>query len=360
MNKKGIALILGFVVITVLTVLSAAVVSRSISESKSVQRQVESTQAFWAAEAAVNRTLVELKNNYTTTGTGLWPTTLSQGRYSVDIADVTIGSKACKRVTARGFFPATGQASSERILEAIIEKYIPANFYDNAVYSAGTVDFNGNSFIVRNDIAETNPCSDPTNPPPCNDTVLYAGAFEVQKPENIIGAPSVQDTTISPLAMLDFEQLLAISQSQGNYYDAARLAANDPFPSSFWYSPGVPNVVYVGGDLTLNGNVGTVGGFLVVAGDVITNPAGEYDATINGNGVIQGVVYTRGEFSVNGGGGGLNVDGGVWAGHEVELNGNATITYNKDYMDAIKGLNINPNVQINSWRDTQNPYSLAP
>lgn len=257
-------------------------------------------------------------------------------------------ARSSAKITAHGFFPASGTVRAERIIEAIIEKYIPPDFFDNSVYSGGEVDFNGNSFIVSN-----------IEPAPDNKAVRYAGAFEVQKPENIVGT-TTSDTSISPLAMLDFPQLLAISQAQGNYYDTARLAAKDPYPVSFWYSLGVPNVVYVGGDLTLKGSVGTIGGFFVVAGDVITNPSGEYDATINGNGMIQGAVYTRGEFSVNGGGGGLNVDGGVWAGHEVELNGNATITYNKDYMDAIKGLNINPDVQINSWRDTQNPYSLAP
>lgn len=348
MNKKGIALILGFVIIAVLTVLGAAVLSRSIYESKHVERQIEATQAFWSAEAAVNRALKELQSSYSTTGSALWASVLSYGRYSVDVEDVTIGAKDCKKITARGFFPATGTARAERVLEAIVEKYIPPDFFDNAVYSAGTVDFNGNSFVVSN-----------TEPAPDNKAVVYAGDFQVQQPGNIVGT-TTQDTEISPLAMLDFSQLLAIAQAQGNYYDAARLSSGDPYPASFWYSPGVPNVVYVGGDLTLNGNVGTIGGFFVVAGDVITNPSGEYDATINGNGQIQGAVYTRGEFRVNGGGGGLNVDGGVWGGHEVELNGNASITYNKTYMDAISGLNINASVQLNSWRDTQSPYSLAP
>jgi hypothetical protein len=96
--------------------------------------------------------------------------------------------------------------------------------------------------------------------------------------------------------------------------------------------------------------VGTLGGFFVVVGDVITNPSGTYDATINGNGTIDGCIYTLGVFSVNGGGNRLNVNGGVWSGIEAELNGNATVTYNSDYMAAIKAHTL-PQVQIISWRE---------
>lgn len=98
----------------------------------------------------------------------------------------------------------------------------------------------------------------------------------------------------------------------------------------------------------------------MVVGDVITNPSGTYDATINGNGQIDGAIYTRGEFKVNGGGGGLNVNGGVWASEEAELNGNAQVAYNQTYMSAIGSFNITTQVQVTSWKDMQNPYQLTP
>jgi hypothetical protein len=109
--------------------------------------------------------------------------------------------------------------------------------------------------------------------------------------------------------------------------------------------------VYILTDLELKGNIGTVGGFFVVVGDVLTNPLGTYDTQISGNGQIDGCVYTLGTFEINGGGNGLNVLGGIWADREVELNGNATVVYNEDYMKAIKALNINPDVQLLSWRE---------
>lgn len=351
MNRKGIALILSFMVIGVLTILSAAIISRSVSERYIVQRYVESTQAFWLAEAGINRALNELRNNYSVNGTNLWSASLGQGRYSVDVEDVIINGQINKKVTAHGFIPSTGQARAERIVEAMMNKYIPPNFYDNAIYSAGEVDFNGNAYSVTGD-------------------VIYAD--EIDNTGNVAGTIT-QDASISPLAQLDFQQLYSISQSQGNVYDEARLEQvqqnQESFPASFWYSPptdpndpatGMPNVVYVEDDLQLNGNIGTIGGFFVVVGDVINTPDITQDAIINGNGQIEGLIYTRGEFRINGGGGNLNIDGGVWAGEEARLNGNAHITYNQDYMDAVRSLDINAEVQITSWKDKQNPYQLTP
>jgi len=357
MNKKGMVLILSFIVIVVLSVLGSAIVSRSIHEANIARRYAETAQAFWIADAGVNRALKEIKNNFAVTGSPLWATTLGNGTYSVDVENKTINGVSCKKVTVHGCIPncTVPNPRAKRSLQTIMEKYIPANFYDNAIYSAGGVDLNGNAFIVANNEAA-----------PDNKAIVYAGDLDVQKPGNITGT-TTQDSTISPLAMLDFQWLLNKSTEQHNVYAYVgnklknTTTGSQILPTSFWYDEAnkIPNVVYIEGNLTLNGNIGTIGGFLVVAGDVLTNPDGEYDATINGNGQVQGLIYTRGDFSVNGGGGGLNVSGGVWTGHEAELNGNANVTYNKTYMDAVAGLGIDASVQIRSWKDQQNPYTLS-
>lgn len=309
MNKKGIALILAFAVIMILAVLGSVIISRSINESQLSKRSAESTQVFWLAEAGVNRALRELKSTFSTNGNDLWLTEidLSQnadnGGYVVDVEDVIIDAQTHKKITAHGFIPFTGTARTERVIEAIIAGgEIPLNFFDHAVYSAGKVDFNGNSFVVANNELA-----------PDNTAVIYAGAFEVQKPGNIVGT-TVNDPDISPLARFSFEGLRAISAAQQNVYiKVGNNLVNEAtglqgFPSKFWYSDGLdndgdgtideaddggpPNVVYVESDLTLNGNIGTIGGFYVVVGDVLTNPDGTYDASINGRGQIQGVIYT--------------------------------------------------------------------
>jgi len=367
MNKRGVALIIGFMVIIVLAILGAAILSRGISERNITQRYKESIEAFWLAEAGVNRALNELRNNFDQAGTGLWAANLGSGSYSVDVENIIIDGNTNKKITVHGRVPATSPRI-ERNIEAMMRKHIPPGFYDHAIYSAGKVDFNGNSFTVVNN-----------EPAPDNKAVVYAGDNEIEHPENITGTV-IQDTSISPLARLDFEKLYDIAARQGYVYDAARLkniGKTDSFPSSFWSPQGTDgidndgdgaideadekvNVVYVETDLELKGNIGTIGGFYVVVGDVINTPDVEEEAIINGNGQIQGAIYTRGTFRVNGGGGNLNIDGGVWSGVEARLNGNANVSYNETYMDAIGGMNIEATVQVSSWREVQNPYQLNP
>ncbi|MDD4954471.1 MAG: hypothetical protein PHP17_00310 [Candidatus Omnitrophica bacterium] len=350
MTKKGSVLIVAIFMAVVLGVMAIGILLRSISENRLAERNEEFIQAFWLAEAGVNRAMHELRSSYSQSGTGLWETSLGVGGYS---CDVTVeGSN--RRVIARGFIPATGTARITRVLEVVVSKAIPPNFYENAIYSAGDVNLNGDAYDVTGKIR-------------------YAD--QIDNTSNVHG-DIVQDASINPLAKLSFSQLLTVAEAQSNVYAynasgklVNQATGSQTFPSNFWYSPpsnpadpttGTPNVVYVLGNLELRGNIGTIGGFFVVVGDVITNPDVTYDATINGNGTVDGAIYTRGEFRVNGGGGQLNVDGGVWAGEEARLNGNATVTYNAEYMTAIRNLGIDADVQVVSWNEQQNPYEIIP
>lgn len=341
-NKRGSVLVVSFMVILVLAALGGIMLSRSISERTLTQRYTESTQAFWLAEAGVSRALKELGSNFNAIGNSVWSQTLEPGSYSVDIEQV---DSTKRKVTSHGFVPAASPRV-ERVLEATITKKIPPDFYENAIYSGGDVDFNGNSYTV---------------------TGMVRYADEIEYSSNNVNGTITEDPDISPLALLDFQQLYDLSLAQQNVYivDHNKLVnqatGSDDFPDTFWYdaSSATPNIVYINGDLTLNGNIGTIGGFFVVVGDVLTNPDDIQNASINGNGEVQGAIYTRGEFKVNGGANRLNVDGGVWAGGEAVLNGNADVTYNQAYMDAIRDLNINAQAQVTAWKDTQNPYTLS-
>lgn len=330
MTKKGVALVAAFMVVAVLSVLGVAMVSRSINESNIAKRHFESTQAFWLAEAGISRALKELRNNYNLTQ--IASTSLGQGAYSVAIAANPDGSRT---VSATGFIPASSPYRANRTLEVIMNKYqsIPPHFYENAVYAGGNIVVSGSSYSVTGNIR-------------------YGGGEEIEHPENISGSLT-QDSEISPLARLDFQQLRALSQSQGNYHDADHLSG--PFPNSFWYneSQQIPNVVFLEGELDLSGKT-QVAGFFVVGGEVI------YDAALSGNVSVDGSIYTLGNFTIMGGGNVLNVNGGVWTGDTATLLGNAKIDYKQDYMLAIENLGINTDVQVLSWRDTQNPYKITP
>ncbi len=325
MNKKGSALIICYMMITVLLIMSVSLFSGSISENTFTVRYSESTQAFWLAEAGVSQALNGLRNNYGLTAIDSSP--LGAGGYS---ANITANPDGTRTVTAAGFIPFTAPFRSQRIVQVTMNKLamVPPNFYNSAIYSAGNIEINGNAYDIEGN-------------------VLYAGT--ISSNTGNIGGTITHDTSISPLASLSFNQLRALSQSQGNYHDASHL--NGPFPTSFWYNEaaGIPNIVFLEGNLDLTGK-SVVGGFFVVGGEVT------YDAVISGNVNVNGCIYTRGNFTINGGGNSLNVDGGIWAGIGAALDGHAKIDYDNTYMQAVKNLGIDTNVQVTSWLDTQNPY----
>lgn len=331
-SKKGIMLIVASLILIVLLILVGAFIMRGVQEGNLTQRQKERYEAFNIAEAGLDKSVVELRNDFNWAGLG--PASFGRGEYYVTVDSISASER---RLDCFGYVPSHISARQTVHIEARIRKAVPANFYDNAIYSAAEVDLNGNAYSITGDIR-------------------YAESID--NTGNVAGTIT-NDPSIYPLARLNFTQLYNISTAQGNFYDSVRLNAvkngSDSFPVSFWYDEAnnIPNVVYVSEDLALNGNIGTIGGFFVVAGDVITDPSGGADATINGNGQIAGCIYTLGEFTVNGGGGGLNVDGGIWSAEETTINGNASVQYNTTYMNAISGLNINPDVQVIGWREIQ-------
>ena len=63
MNKRGVALILAYTVIMVLTILASAFLGRIISENDLSRRNISSSQAFWIAEAGLAQAYFNWSNN---------------------------------------------------------------------------------------------------------------------------------------------------------------------------------------------------------------------------------------------------------------------------------------------------------
>lgn len=313
---------------------------------------LESHQAFYLAESALERTKSILKNEAsfqdgTALDGGAWNTVaMGDGQFRYKVEMTTDGILMRRLITGEAAVPSIANPTATRAIEMIVSKpdNLPADFWDYAIYSGGDVDANGNSYNVNGDVI-------------AGDDISYS--------QDHFNDGEFEDPSVSPLPNLNYDVLKGVAQSQvydghDNYYTAAEIGVV-PFPQDFYYiepNPpaepfGTPHVVYIEGDLTLNGNWGTIGGFVVVVGDVLTNPDAEADATINGNGTIDGVLYTIGEFRINGGGGGINVTGGVFAADEVRLNGNTTVTYDQDYMDAIDNMDIPTGMTVLSWNEVE-------
>ena len=348
-NKKGSVLIFVYVVIFILLSLSASVITHSILERKAFEITKQRAEAFYVAEAGMDSALAALKTSSSYSGTGGTPVSVYRdstviGQYETTVVDVgssmrniVVASYVPQKTVSSGVLRQTCKAEGV----AKVSPGLPLNFYDNAIYSAGDVEFTGNSYDVTGNVLYA-------------DTISNAG--------RVVGTVT-QDITISPLAQFDFQSMRAAAILQGNLYDAARLASGAAFPTSFWnVAPdpsipiiGIPNVVYVEGDMTLSGTI-TAGGFFIVVGNVLTDPSVTTDTTITGNVTVNGCIYSTGEFELKGGGNALNVNGGIWAGDEVDVTGNAKVTYNQDYMDAVEQFvidNSSQTIQLLSWRQLE-------
>ena len=332
MKKRGIALVIALMVIMVLFVLSRAIFSRSMTEYQVNKRYAQSLQAFWVAEAGVNKAFFALSvhNN-----TNMSNVSYGDGRYTYTI----VGND-----TANYTINVTGTVGDiTRTITTHVSRQEdpsrPTNFYDNALYAAGNFTIGNGNFLVTGN-------------------VTHAGNFTQSGNPGTINGTRTQDANITPLYELDFDYLRDLSIQQGNYHNSSTLTG--PFPTSFWYnqSAGTPNVIYMEGDFALTGNT-HVGGFIITRGEVIFNETvyneSEYNSSIAGTVNITGVIYTPGKFTMKGT---ADITGGVWSGQTAVISGNPILTYNSTYMQAINNLNADTRVNTTYWREGRNPYPL--
>ena len=327
-----------YLVLALMMPYGSAVIVGSLTEQHAAQRSGDLLHAFEAAEAGLDEALVQLRSN--TQWGGVGPTSFSSmGTYQVTAT--TYGDAV--QLVSTGV--ASNGSGAQRVLEMWVKmpSTLPDNFFGNAIYTSDTVVLKGKAYAVTGNVVTGD-----------HDTIANAG--------RITGTITTGDASAHPLPSLQFQQLYDLAQSQGHVYTPARLSQikknTDSFPTQFCYSGSIatndcaPNINYVTADLVLNGNIGTIGGFFVVVGNVLTDPEEEgADTTINGNGQIAGAIYTMGQFNLNGGGSGLNINGGVWAGDTVTFNGGGTISYDAGYQQAIDQIGMQTDVQVVSWRE---------
>jgi len=136
MNKKGVALIIGCLIVVIAAVLSLVVFSRSVSEKNLTQRAQASARAFWAAEAALETARAQLDADWDNRDdfddSGVWSSLgNAEFRFFVETDDAA-GNPLPRnflRVVAEGRVDAT---SGVRSIEAVIQ-HIVADSYKYAV-----------------------------------------------------------------------------------------------------------------------------------------------------------------------------------------------------------------------------------
>ncbi len=150
---------------------------------------------------------------------------------------------------------------------------------------------------------------------------IWMDGLDVNRnPTNIVFDGTFPDSTFPPTSgsrtyiaylppgdtvpFLDEEIFMIMATEQGHYYDG-NLALGNNYPNgSYYYSESIPNVTYVGGNLSGNGNK-IIYGVYYVKGDV----------SMNGNVLLQGIVICEGDFNASG-----NKNSNIY-GSEVQYDG---------------------------------------
>lgn len=135
-NEKGMVLIWFFLLITILLITSGGMYALSFQESKLVEINKYRNQAFYLAEAGLDKKLQELRS---TNLSNISSTTFSNGTYSATYDANT------KIVTATGTYNGVS-----RVIKARVAKMTPPGVR-GAITSTGDVSFNGSIVVDGRD-----------------------------------------------------------------------------------------------------------------------------------------------------------------------------------------------------------------
>jgi len=152
MNKKGIALIIAYMVTTVLTILTIAFLSSHISENIIIKKYGYSARAFWLAEAGLERGIWELKyggmNWQGWSGSGntktLQTSLASSGDYDVTVTFPQYPSLRSADIVAIGYFPNRG--ARDMLTRRITIEAIQGALFSFAAFGQRDLELRGNSW----------------------------------------------------------------------------------------------------------------------------------------------------------------------------------------------------------------------
>lgn len=340
-DERGIVLVLSLMLMTMLSLLGVIFLTTSVTESNIAKNDALNAQALYVAEAGAYRAYAYLTGtapdnttnaSWRTTGLtecmGTAPTPpcpAGVASYSIVVAD---GAGGTIVVTASATMSSTTYTGTRKIQLTLTG---PTNMGTNGVTTGGTV---GNNGIINGNVA----------------------------------AASVSGTTVNgtvgpaaPLPSVNTNTLKAKAQAQGYYFVGAttssisggvvRLSdsyghtANLPqtFTTTGNDNTGTVNVIYIDnscstcndGTFSLSGNY-TLGGYLIAMG-----AASNLTDAFGGNFVVNGIIFTPGSVTQNGGGNATNTTGSVYAALGITLNGNhTTITFDNTKVSRAGALGV--------------------
>lgn len=282
------------------------------------------------------------------------------GDYDVNIS-VDPTNPARVLIVSTSTVPTESQRSDSRVsrtVRVVVERStFDGELFGAAIYTPTWIDTNGITEIHGNTISgnllRSTPNSDPHDRVEQYEYEYFdetTGTVQtaygtVDEGRNMDGDPD--NDIVLPFDEFTLEQFKQIAVSQGYYFE------NEPkvneLPTGFYQPDGVtPNVIFITDSIHFAGNW-EIGGLIFVVGDVYDQPE---DAAFGGSDIINGIVYTTGQFRTHGGGNRtINVDGGVFCG-AANMQGHTVVEYNWEYFDALKNLaNASNKFRFASWQE---------
>ncbi len=301
MNKRGMALILGFVVVLILSILLSAFFTKSINENNLVKRYINSMHAFWAAEAGV----AKAKSSVPTTP---FNETISNYSYqTTTVFRTTINSRDYYNITS------TSAADGvRRTIAAIVRKGAtdPTKF-QYGIDAANALCFGGSSC--------NKPPNDFLDPTVCEGHACWK--------EN--------DTTINFRDLFSYEQ--SDVENIAIHYNDTNFEGNVTGVNWVDVTPG--NTLMVTGDLTGSG-------LLIIDGNV--HFGGDYQ--FHGIIYVLGTLVARGTFDAYGS---VVVASTSDVDEPDSINGNPTFHYSQAEIQTVLDALADHFVEVVSWRETQ-------
>jgi len=260
-NKKGFILISAYMVVSVLIILATAFSARSIGEKRVADKERDTIQALWLAEAGLDRAIVEFPNTPLsgTLGTGL--------AYSTQTTALTASRYL---VTSTGGVPSTvvSPNSAIRKVSAIIE--VPVNLASpgditSAITATGDVEVRG-SAEVNGDVDE-------------NYTFDFEDIFGISKEAMRSGAthhyvnPPNNVTPVDHVTWIDVGAANEVNITTTGWSGSGILVIDGDLLITGGHFSGI---IWVIGTLMVSGNP-------IIDGAIFVESGAEFETTLTGN-----------------------------------------------------------------------------
>jgi len=294
MNRKGVVLIISFIVILFLTILAAAFLVKSVNENNLTKRSLNSTRAFWLAEEGIAESVKDLT---VSSVNGCW----TQAR-------------GCPQGYTCCYSARTSQLTSDYYQ---IDSFGTVTFPDGAVVSGSL------RAVARMEVP---------------DASNFEHAIETTGELITKGSAYTITGTVNENAALDFSNLFEHSKEElksvaDHLYEDVLAGAIDGIT---WVDVSSGSELVVAGDLEGSG-------ILIISGDVHFSGTFDFD----------GIVYVIGELRISGT---PTINGSILAesGADIDttITGHVTINYDPEAITAALANISGVSSQIVSWRQT--------